>query len=111
MTDYADFIRASRGEFTVAKDIYVRPMSGWFSDRSVCYLASGRPVVTMRTGWSRFYPSGEGLFEFSSRDEALAAFAAVASDYPRHSRAARDVAAEYFASDRVLSAVIEGCGL
>ena len=68
MARYGDFIRASRGEFTVAKDIYVRPMSGWFSDRSVCYLASGRPVVTMRTGWSRFYPAGEGLFEYSERD-------------------------------------------
>jgi hypothetical protein len=111
MTSYGDFIRASRGEFTVAKDIYVRPMSGWFSDRSVCYLASGRPVVTMRTGWSRFYPAGEGLFEFATRDEALAAFAAVASDYERHSRAARDLAAEYFASGHVLSAVLAGCGL
>jgi hypothetical protein len=111
MTSYGDFIRASRGEFTVAKDIYVRPMSGWFSDRSACYLASGRPVVTMRTGWSRFYPSGEGLFEFSDRDEAVAAMAAVASDYPRHSRAARALAAAYFASDRVLAALIAGCGL
>ena len=64
---YGDFIRGSRGEFTVAKDIYVRPMSGWFSDRSVCYLASGRPVVTMRTGWNRFYPVGEGLFGFTER--------------------------------------------
>jgi hypothetical protein len=111
MTRYADFIRGSRGEFTVAKDIYVRPQSGWFSDRSVCYLASGRPVVTMATGWSRFYPSGEGLFEFSTREEALAAFAAVAADYPRHRRAARALAAEYFASDRVLDPMLEACGL
>jgi hypothetical protein len=111
MTRYGDFIRASRGEFTVAKDIYVRPMSGWFSDRSVCYLASGRPVVTMRTGWSRFYPSGEGLFEYADRAGAIAAIDAVASDYPRHGRAARDLAAEYFAADRVLPAVLAGCGL
>ena len=111
MAAYADFIRASRGEFTVAKDIYVRPNSGWFSDRSVCYLASGRPVVTMRTGWSRFYPSGEGLFEYSDSAEALAAVAAVAADYPRHARAARDLAAEYFSTDRVLPAVLAGCGL
>jgi hypothetical protein len=108
---YGDFIRGSRGEFTVAKDIYVRPESGWFSDRSVCYLASGRPVVTMRTGWSRFYPSGEGLFEFSTMEEALAAFAAIAADFPRHSRAARALAAEYFASDRVVSSLLAGCGL
>jgi len=111
MTRYGDFIRASRGEFTVAKDIYVRPMSGWFSDRSVCYLASARPVVTMRTGWSRFYPPGEGLFEFGTREEALAACAAIAADYPRHSRAARVVAAEHFASDRVLPRLLRGCGL
>jgi hypothetical protein len=111
MGAYGDFIRGSRGEFTVAKDIYVRPNSGWFSDRSVCYLASGRPVVTMRTGFSRFYPAGEGLFEFSDFDEILAAFDAIAADYPRHSRAARDLAAEYFSSDRVVSAMLAGCGL
>ena len=74
---YGDFIRGSRGEFTVAKDIYVRPKSGWFSDRSVCYLASGRPVVTMATEFSRFYPVGEGLFEYADKAGALAAIAAV----------------------------------
>jgi hypothetical protein len=111
MTAYGDFIRGSRGEFTVAKDIYVRPMSGWFSDRSVCYLASGRPVVTMRTGWNRFYPEGEGLFGYDDRDGALVACAAIAADYPRHSRAARTIAAEYFASDRVIAALLAGCGI
>ncbi|HUZ71421.1 MAG TPA: hypothetical protein VMU87_00420 [Stellaceae bacterium] len=111
MTSYADFIRGSRGEFTVAKDIYVRPQSGWFSDRSVCYLASGRPVVTMRTGWNRFYPEGEGLFGFDERAEALDAMAAIAADYPRHGRAARALAAEYFDSDRVLGAMLKSCGL
>src|ERR1043166_9390327 len=72
MEAYQAFITSSRGEFTVAKDIYVRPNSGWFSDRAVCYLAVGRPVVTMRTGFSKFYPVGAGLFEFSTMDEALA---------------------------------------
>lgn len=111
MTSYADFVRASRGEFTVAKDIYVRPMSGWFSDRSVCYLASGRPVVTMRTGWGRYYPEGEGLFGYDDHEEAIAAFAAIALDYKHHSRAARAMAAEYFDSDNVLSALLAGCDL
>ena len=111
MTSYGDFIRGSRGEFTVAKDIYVRPASGWFSDRSVCYLASGRPVVTMGTGWSRFYPSGEGLFEYGDAEGALAAIAAIAADYPRHARAARALAGEYFSADRVLSALLGACGL
>jgi hypothetical protein len=111
MTVYADFIRASRGEFTVAKDIYVRPNSGWFSDRSVCYLAAGRPVVTMRTGFSKFYPVGAGLFEFSTMDEVLAALDAIARNYPRHSRAARELATEYFASDRVVSRLLAEAGL
>jgi hypothetical protein len=111
MDSYADFIRGSRGEFTVAKDIYVRPQSGWFSDRSACYLAAGRPVVTMRTGWSRFYPEGAGLFGYDERAEALAAFAAIAADYPRHQSAARALAAEHFDSDRVLGAMLRGCGL
>jgi hypothetical protein len=108
---YGDFIRGSRGEFTVAKDIYVRPMSGWFSDRSVCYLASGRPVVTMRTGWNRFYPEGHGLYGYSDRAEALASFDRIAADYARASRGARAMAEEYFASDRVLAPLLAGCGL
>jgi hypothetical protein len=111
MAVYADFIGASRGEFTVAKDIYVRPNSGWFSDRSVCYLAAGRPVVTMRTGFSKFYPVGAGLFEFSTMDEALAALDAIATDYPRHSRAARALATEYFASAGVVSRLLAEAGL
>ncbi len=108
---YGDFIRSSRGEFTVAKDIYVRPKSGWFSDRSVCYLASGRPVVTMATEFSRFYPVGEGLFAFSDQREALAAIAAINADYRRHAKAARGLAAEYFASDRVIGAMMRQAGL
>jgi hypothetical protein len=111
MDAYGAFIRGSRGEFTVAKDIYVRPNSGWFSDRSVCYLASGRPVITMKTGFSKFYPVGNGLFEYSDAAEALAAVDAVNADYPRHSRAARAVAAEYFASDAVISQLMAAAGL
>ena len=107
---YGDFIRRSRGEFTVAKDIYVRPRSGWFSDRSVCYLASGRPVVTMDTGFARFYPVGEGLFHYRDEDEAAAAIATVNADYPRHARAARRLAAEHFASDHVIGAMMAKVG-
>ncbi len=111
MAAYGDFIRSSRGEFTVAKDIYVRPNSGWFSDRSVCYLASGRPVITMRTGFSKFYPVGAGLFEFSTVDEIIAALDAINGDYAKHSAAARAVAAEYFASDPVVSRLLVEAGL
>lgn len=108
---YRDFISHSRAEFTVAKDIYVQPNSGWFSDRSVCYLAAGRPVVTMRTGFSKFYPVGRGLFDYSNHDEALAAVDAIAADYPGHSRAARELAREYFAADRVIGALAAAAGL
>jgi hypothetical protein len=108
---YGDFIRGSRGEFTVAKDIYVRPKSGWFSDRSVCYLASGRPVVTMATEFSRFYPVGEGLFEYTDIAGALAAIAAVNADYRRHAKAARRLAEEFFAADRVVGAMMQEAGL
>jgi len=108
---YGDFIRGSRGEFTVAKDIYVRPKSGWFSDRSVCYLASGRPVVTMATEFGRFYPVGEGLFDYVDMEGALAAIATINADYKRHARAARRVAAEFFASERVIEPMMHEAGL
>ena len=111
MGRYAAFIAGARGEFTVAKDIYVRSNSGWFSDRSVCYLAAGRPVVTMRTGFAKFCPVGEGLFDYANADEALAAIDAIAADYPRHSRAARALADEYFAAARVLGALLRAAGL
>jgi hypothetical protein len=111
MDRYREFIAHSRGEFTVAKDIYVRPRSGWFSDRSACYLAAGRPVVTMRTGLDKLYPVGRGLFEYSSHEEALAGIDAIAANYPRHSRAARELASEYFAAERVLGPLMSECGL
>ena len=111
MTSYRDFIAGSRGEFTVAKDIYVRPNSGWFSDRAVCYLAAGRPVVTMRTGFATYCPVGRGLFDYASRDEALAAIDAIAADYAGHSRAARDLAGDCFAGERVIAQLLAETGL
>jgi hypothetical protein len=111
MEAYRDFIAASHAEFTVAKDIYVRPNSGWFSDRSVCYLAAGRPVVTMRTGFRKFYPVGRGLFDFGCEEEALAAIDAISADYAAHSRAAREIAGEHFAAERVVGALMAAAGL
>jgi hypothetical protein len=111
LDSYREFVAGSRGEFTVAKDIYVRPRSGWFSDRSVCYLASGRPVVTMRTGFDKFIPVGRGLFDFATAEEALAAIDAIAADYPAHSRAARALAEDFFRFDRVLPAMLAQAGL
>jgi hypothetical protein len=111
MARYQAFIAGSRGEFTVAKDIYVRPNSGWFSDRAVCYLAAGRPVVTMRTGFTSFCPVGRGLFDYATHDEALAAIDAVGADYPGHRRAARELAGEYFAAERVIGNLLQDAGL
>jgi hypothetical protein len=99
---YQRFLRASRAEFTTAKDVNVRLRSGWFSDRSACYLACGRPVITQDTGFSDFLPLGEGLFTFRTLDEALAAVRTIASDPQHHGRSARRIADEHFASPRVV---------
>src|SRR6476620_8391356 len=77
---YYDYIRSSLGEFTVAKEQYVKPRSGWFSDRSVCYLAAGRPVITQSTGFEKFIPTGNGLFEFKTNDDILSAIAEITSN-------------------------------
>jgi hypothetical protein len=104
---YRDYIRASRGEFTVAKDQNVRLRSGWFSERSACYLAAGRPVITQDTGFGDVLPTGEGLFAFNTTEQALAAIETVNSDYGRHSRAAYAVAEEYFKAEKVLAKLLK----
>jgi hypothetical protein len=108
---YRRFIRESRGEFTVAKDIYVRPRSGWFSDRSVCYLAAGRPVVTQDSGFGAHVPTGEGLFAYATMDEAVDAIGRIDADYPRHSTAARRIAREHFGAGTVLRRLLADAGL
>jgi len=100
---YQEYIRRSRGELTAAKDLVVRTRSGWFSDRSACYLAAGKPVVTQDTGFGKLLPTGEGLFAFSTIEEAAAAVDEINHDYERHCRAARRIAEEFFAADRVLA--------
>jgi len=104
---YRDFIQNSRGEFGVAKHAYVSTRSGWFSDRTACYLASGRPALVQDTGWSAHLPQGEGLLGFSSPDEALAGLEAINRDWSRHARRAREVAAEHFDAARVLPKLID----
>jgi hypothetical protein len=111
MDGYADFIRGSRGEFTVAKDIYVRLNSAWFSDRSVCYLASGRPVIMQETGFSKFAPVGEGLFAFRDHDEAVAALNEIERDYPHHQRAARRIAERHFDARVLVGDIVRTAGL
>ncbi|MGA6974770.1 MAG: glycosyltransferase [Candidatus Binatus sp.] len=108
---YREYISSSRGEFTVAKDIYVRPRTGWFSDRTVCYLAAGRPVVTQRTGFEKFIPTGAGLLGFDTPDEAVDAIKQINADYPRHARAAREIAVEYFDPVKLLDEVAVAAGI
>jgi hypothetical protein len=103
---YRDYVRRSRGEFTVARDLNVRLRSGWFSERSACYLAAGKPVITQDTGIGRVIPTGQGLFTFNSMDDILDAFERIESDYEHHSRAARKIARDYFGAERVLGALL-----
>jgi hypothetical protein len=105
--DYAAFVRGSKAELGVAKSGYVDSRSGWFSDRSASYLASGRPVVAQETGFGEGLPVGKGLLAFSTVDEAAAAIAEVEGDYDRHARAAREVAEEHLASRKVLPRLLE----
>ena len=102
-SQYQDFIEASAGEFSVAKQTYVKSNSGWFSCRSACYLAAGKPVIAQETRWSKYIPSGLGLFSFHDLPSALDALHEVTSDIEKHSKAAREVAIEYFDSQKVLS--------
>jgi len=108
--DYQAFIAGSRAELGITKSGYVLSRSGWFSDRSACYLASGRPVIAQETGFSRYLPSGEGLLSFQTEDDALAAVAEIERDYDRHSEAARALAEDHFDSDTVLVRFIERVG-
>jgi hypothetical protein len=109
--NYRAFVQASKGEIGVAKSGYAASRCGWFSDRSVCYLASGRPVVAQETGFSAFLPTGKGLFAFETTDDARAGIDAVAGDYRRHSRAARAIAEEYFDAAVVLPQLLQRAGV
>jgi hypothetical protein len=108
---YRQYLVRSRGEFTVAKDQNIRLRSGWFSDRSATYLAAGRPVITQETGFSNVLPTGRGLFGFSTMDNILAAVDSINSDYEGHSRAAAELAREYFNYDVVLRRMLNEVGL
>lgn len=104
---YRGFLAASAGEIGFAKHAYVAASSGWFSDRTCCYLASGRPAVVQDTGWSQELPTGDGLFAFSTTAEAVAVLETVAADPDHHGRAARAVAEEHFAAPDVCRAMLE----
>jgi hypothetical protein len=105
--DYRDFIQGSKAEFAIAKHAYVAHRSGWFSDRTECYLAAGRPALVQDTGWSAHLPSGSGLLAFSTPEEALAGLERVDRDYTVHARCAAQIARECFDASRVLPALLD----
>jgi hypothetical protein len=107
---YRGFVGASRAELGIPKSGYVESGSAWFSDRSACYLASGRPVITASTGFERYLPVGDGLLSFRAVNDAAECVAAVNADYARHSAAARRLAEEHLDSDRVLPRMLEAIG-
>ena len=108
---YREFIHGSKAEFGVAKHTYVANRTGWFSDRTECYLASGRPALVQDTGWTAHLPSGEGLLAFSTLDDAIAGIDRINADYARHGARAREIAREHFDASRVLPTLLEvACG-
>jgi len=111
MAAYREYLTRSRGEWSVAKNAYVASRSGWFSCRSAAYLALGKPAVVEDTGFSACYPTGAGLFAFTTMDEAVAALAAVNRDYRYHCEAARALAEQEFAAERVLTKLLREVGL
>ena len=105
--DYQGYIQASRGEFSCAKPSCMRLQNAWISDRTICYLASGKPAVVQHTGPSRFLPDRDGLLRFRTMDEAVACLDAATADYEHHSRRARALAEEYFDAEKVVRRVLE----
>ena len=108
---YRAFVQGSAAELMIAKNMYVRARSGWFSDRSLCYLASGRPVIAQDTGFASRYPTGLGLLAFTTFDEAAAALHEVAAEPAKHGQAARELAETFFDSDLVLGRLLQRLGL
>jgi len=109
--DYRHYIQRSRGEFSVAKNVYVATRSGWFSCRSTCYLAAGRPVVIQDTGFSDLIPVGTGIVAFSNPEQALAGLTDVERNYTEHQEAAQELARTHFSSEVVLGDLLERVGL
>jgi hypothetical protein len=105
------YVQESGAEFSVAKQIYVKSNSGWFSDRTVRYMASGKPVLVQDTGFSKVYPVGEGLLAFTDLKQAIAGAGSISMDYARHCQAARSLAEEWFDSDKVLADLVERAGI
>ncbi len=104
---YCDFIAQSAGEWSIAKNVYAATNSGWFSCRTCCYLAGGRPAVVQDTKWSRYVPSGAGIFAFDTMEQCIAGLKTIIRDPAKQRNAAYDVAREYLAPDRVITPMIQ----
>lgn len=104
--NYQTFINTSTAEFSIAKETYVKSNSGWFSCRSACYLAAGKPVVTQDTQWSKYIPAGHGLFAFTDIPSAVEALHKVKANTAKHAKAAREIASAYFDSNKVLNKLL-----
>lgn len=107
IADYREFVSGSRAEVMIAKNMYVATRGGWFSDRSICYLAAGKPVLAQDTGFSKYHPTGRGLLAFSTPEEAIEGVRAINADYSAQCRAAREIAESQFDSDKVLKRLLE----
>ena len=107
LESYRNYIESSKAEWSVAKNGYVVGRPGWFSCRSACYLAAGRPVAVQDTGFGAVLPTGEGLLAFSTVEEAVASIKEIEANYERHAKAAREIAAEYFDATTVLTDFVE----
>jgi len=104
---YRSFIQRSKAELGFAKAMYVDTRSGWFSDRTQCYLASGRPALVRDTGFGATIPTGDGLLTFSDEDSVISGMEELERDYDHHARAARELAAEHFAAETVVADLLE----
>jgi hypothetical protein len=111
MAAYRDYLLGSRGECSIAKNVYVATQSGWFSTRTAAYLACGKPAVVQDTGFPSHVPTGPGLHAFTTAEEAVAALAAIRGDYARACRHARETAEAHFAAERVCAKLLADAGL
>jgi hypothetical protein len=108
---YLEYIKGSKGEFSVAKNVFVDTWSGWFGDRPAYYMSFGKPVILQDTGWSEYLPPGEGLFSFSNMVEAIDAIYAINDDYDRHSKRAREIAFDHFEANKVIKNFLNTVGI
>jgi hypothetical protein len=108
---YRDYVQRSKAELMISKNMYVEARSGWLSDRSLCYLASGKPVLAEDTGFTDVHPAGAGLVPFGTLEEAVAGAGEIAADYGRHAAAARELAEDRFSSHKVLPRLLDRLGV